>query len=148
VILAALILPAMCSPVQVAVAQRARPLQPYVSPNRLYALHKPAEWKVEESSQPDFFRIVASSPDGASAVDMAWARGGPGPPNVLRFLAAYRQTLSRTHTDVAFTNVRVSRDNQRAVAMIAFGRGNQAAKGRYYFEAGPRGLSADRKSVV
>ncbi len=141
-ILFALTLLAMLRPGEAAAAPPARQLQPYVSPNRLYALHKPAEWKVAETVQPDFFRILASSPDGASGVDLAWARGGPERPNVLRFLAAYRQTLSRTHADVTFTNVRVSRDNLRAVAMIAFRRGIEAARGRYYFEAGPRGLAA------
>ena len=50
-------------------AQPANRLQPFVAENKLYAIHKPADWKVKEDSRPDMFRILLSSPEGLSTVD-------------------------------------------------------------------------------
>jgi hypothetical protein len=117
-------------------------LEPYVSPNRLYALRKPPGWRVSETAQQDFLRVQVQSPDGQSGVDMAWQRRGRGPNNALGFLAAYRELLSRAWPDVSFSSVYASRDNLKAVAAVTFHNRGAAMQGKYYFEADNRGLSA------
>lgn len=123
-------------------AQRSRQIQPYVAPHKLYALNKPAGWRVTETAQSDFLRVLVSSPDGFSAVDFAWSRNDQGRPNALHFLLLYRRLLGRSYPDVNFAEIHASRDNLRAGAAVTFHSGGGAVKGRYYFEAGPRGLSA------
>jgi hypothetical protein len=137
-----LILLAVLWPGQTMFAQGARALQPYLAQNKLYALQKPAGWKVAETAEPNFFRVLINSPDGASAVDFSWIRNNQGGSNAVRYLAAYRQFLSRTWPDVTFTDARASRDNQRAVAAVTFHIGGNSIRGKYYFESNPRTLSA------
>jgi len=70
-------------------AQPANRLQPFVAENKLYAIHKPADWKVKEDSRPDMFRILLSSPEGLSTVDFFWARNEVGKANALWFVGAF-----------------------------------------------------------
>lgn len=137
-----ILLVAVLWPGQTILAQPARQLQPYVAQNKLYALHKPADWKVAETVQPNFFRVLVSSPDATSAVDFAWLRNDQARSNAVRYLASYRQFLARTYPDVTFTGVHGSRDNLRGVATVSFRVGGTLVRGRYYFESNPRQLSA------
>ena len=68
-----LLLLVLCSGYPAGLAQPAAPIQPYISPSKLYALYKPADWKVNEEPRNDSFRILVKSPDGASTVDFFWA---------------------------------------------------------------------------
>jgi hypothetical protein len=141
VVLPSLIALAVLGP-QPALAQSARDLRPYLTQNKLYALQKPQDWKVAETAQANFFRILVNSPDGASAVDFAWARPDAERSNAVRYLLAYRQLLSRSYPDVTFSDIHASRDNLRSVAAVSFHQGGSLVRGRYYFESGPRALSA------
>ena len=129
-------------PGQPAMAQGPRSLRPYLAQNKLYALQIPADWKVAETSEPGFFRVQVKSPDGASAVDFGWVPNGQGRSNAVRYLLAYRQLLSRTWPDVTFSEVHASRDNMQTAAAVTFTSGGVPVRGRYYFEATPRALSA------
>lgn len=123
-------------------AQPANRLQPFVAENKLYAIHKPPDWKVKEDSRTDMFRILLSSPEGLSTVDFLWARNEEGKANALWFVSAFKQLLSQTHPGVALSEVFVSRDATRAVATVQFRAGQTQLKGKYYFESRPQGLSA------
>lgn len=131
----------LCGP-QIATAQTAGRIQPYVAESKLYGLYKPADWRVREDSRPDSFRIVVNSPDGASTVDFFWAPNAETRFDAVRFLAAYREMLSQTHPDVALSDVFVSRDGAKGVATVRFREGQNVIGGRYYFEANPNRLSA------
>ena len=138
----ALVMLTVLASVRPALAQPAARLETYVAPNRLYAVRKPAGWKVAETAQAGFYRVLVTAPDGSSAVDFAWSRNEQGRSDALRYLAAYRRFLSGAHPDVTFTGVHASRDNQRVVAAVAFRAGGGLIRGRYYFESNARGLSA------
>ena len=138
----AFILVAVFWPGQMVFGQANRSLQPYLAQNKLYALQKPAGCKVGETAEANYFRVLVNSPDGASAVDFVWVRNDQGHSNAVRYLLAYRQFLSRTWPDVTFSDTRASRDNQKAVAIVAFHIGGKSIKGKYYFESNPRTLSA------
>jgi hypothetical protein len=121
--------------------EKAVPLKLYVSESKEYALHKPEQWSVREESRDDAFRILVSSPDGNSSVDLFWARNDQGKPDALRLLATYQAYLSRTHADVLFSEVFLSADSSRAVAAVRYQSGQSYIKGRYFFESKPKGLS-------
>ena len=107
-------------------------LQPYIAPNKFYALYKPADWRVAEEPRDDSFRVLVASPDAASSVDFFWARA-EAKPDALRLLANYRRFLAQSCPDAAFSEVYLSRDSTKAVATIRC----RARKGRYYFESTP-----------
>ena len=134
----ALTLLAILPPGQTAFAQGARTLRPYVAPSKLYAVQKPADWKVVETAQPNLLRVQIASPEGTASVDFAWVRNDQGRSNALRYLVAYRQLLSRTWPDVTFSDVHASRDNLQALASVTFHDGAVAIRGRYYFESDAR----------
>jgi hypothetical protein len=90
----------LCSGYLAGLAQPATPIQPYIAPSRLYALYKPADWKVIEESRDDSFRILVKSPDGASAVDFFWARNERGKPDALWLVRTFRLFLSQTLPEV------------------------------------------------
>jgi hypothetical protein len=123
-------------------SQSRAPLEPYVAQNKLYALQKPAGWKVVEAAQSDSLRITINSPDGSSAVDFSWTRNPQGRSNAVRYLASYRQLLSRAWPDVAFTESRASQDDRRAVTVVTFHAGKTSIRGKYYFESNSNTLSA------
>jgi hypothetical protein len=123
-------------------AQPVNRLQPHVAESKLYALHKPAGWKVTEESRKDSFRILVNSVDGVSTVDFFWAHNEQGKPDALWFLAAYRRLLSQKYPDVSFSEAYVSRDSSRALATVRYRSGKVPIKGRYYFESKPNGHSA------
>jgi hypothetical protein len=126
---------------QTGFAQVSKQLQPYVAANKLYAVQKPADWRVVETNEPNRFRVQVLSPQGDSAVDFTWERNDRGHTNAVNSLLAYRRFLSQTRPDVAFTDIHVSRDNLRCVATVSFHVWGTAVQGRYYFESSPQSLS-------
>ena len=49
-------------------------LELYVPPSRMYALHKPAGWRVAEDARNDAFSIAITSPDASSKAVILWTR--------------------------------------------------------------------------
>jgi hypothetical protein len=123
-------------------AASANPLKLYVADSKQYAVYKPADWRVQEDTQPDSFRILLVSPNENSAVDFFWARNENGKSNTLWLLGAYRRYLSQTHTEVDFSEIYISTDSSRAVATVRYRGKTGIVKGRYFFESRPQGLSA------
>jgi hypothetical protein len=121
--------------------EKAVPLKLYVSESKQYALYKPELWKVREETRDDAFRILVSSPDGNSSVDLFWARNDAGKPDALRLLLTYQEYLGRTHANVLFSEVFLSSDSSRAVAAVRYQTGQSMIKGRYFFESKPKGVS-------
>jgi hypothetical protein len=136
----------LCGPANT-LAQNNNRLQPYVAASKLYALYKPADWKVQEEARPDLFRILVNSPDGTSAVDFFWSPNPQRKPDALWFLNAYRNYLSQAHHDVALSEVFVSQDASHALATVRFSVGKTPVQGRYYFESTAAGLSAQGYSA-
>jgi hypothetical protein len=132
----------LCCGSQQCLAQQERPIQPYVSPSKLYALYKPANWKVSEEARNDSFRILVASPDGASTVDFFWARNEQGRPDALWLVKSYKQFLSQTYPEVAFSEIFAARDATRAMATVSYRTAKTLVKGHYYFESGATGISA------
>jgi hypothetical protein len=137
-----LLLIVLCSGDPAALAQSAPPIQPYVSPSKLYALYKPADWKVNEESRDDSFRILVKSPDGGSTVDFFWAGNDQKKPDALWLVRTYRSLLGQTFPEVSFSEIFVARDSTRAVAAVSCRVGKTLVKGRYYFESKATGISA------
>jgi hypothetical protein len=132
---------AILSPGHSVFSQSSKQLQTYVAANRLYAIQKPANWKVVESSEPNHLSVQVMSPNGDSSVDFAWERGNQGRTNAVQYLLAYRQKLRKSRPDVVFTGIRASADKLRCAAMATFHIGQTAVRGRYYFESSPQRLS-------
>ena len=119
-------------------AAAASQLEPYVAPNRLYALYKPADWKVTEVTGDGTFAITVTSPDRAQ-VNLTWMRASR--PNLLRFMATCRGGLAQTYPGASYSDIRVSRDGTRGVATLTYPLGNLRAQGRVYFEATATGAT-------
>jgi hypothetical protein len=145
-LLAALLAALPCA-TGISLAQAAARIQPHFAENKLYAIYKPADWRVRETSRPDSLRVQVSSPDGASAVDFFWAPNAETRFDALRFLAAYRQLLTQSYPDVTLSSVYASRDSTRAVATVRMRAGAVPVTGRYYFEATATRLSAQGYSA-
>jgi hypothetical protein len=131
----------LSQPVQAGSASNAVPLKPHVGGNGLYALFKPADWKVTEEAGADSFRILVQAPDQAAAVDFAWTRNSRGQANALLALSAYRQRLGRDHPDVAVSDVYQSANLTHAVATVRYRSAQGMNLCREYFEATTTGLS-------
>jgi len=119
-------------------ATAARHLDPYVAPNRLYALYKPADWKVTEATGDGTFAITITSPDRAQ-VNLLWMRASR--PNLLRFMATCRGGLAQTYPGASYSDIHVSRDGTRGMATLTYPLGNLQAQGRAYFEATATGAT-------
>ena len=132
----------LCFDYPAGLAQSAASIQPYISPSKLYALYKPADWKVSEEPRDDSFRILVKSPDGASMVDFFWARNEQGKPDALWLVRTYRLLLGQAFPEVSFSEVFIARDSTRAVATVSCRTGKTLLKGRYYFESKATGISA------
>lgn len=132
---------AILSPGHAVFSQSSSQLQPYVAANRLYAIQKPANWKVIESSEPNRLGVQILSPNGASAVEFAWERNNQGRMNAVQYLLAYRQMLRKSWPDVAFAGVHASADKLKCASTATFHVGQTAVRGRYYFESSPQRLS-------
>lgn len=111
-------------------------------PSKLYALYKPANWKVSEEARNDSFRILVASPDGASTVDFFWARNEQGRPDALWLVKTYKQFLSQTYPEVSFSEIFAARDATRAMATVSYRTAKTLVKGHYYFESAATGISA------
>lgn len=129
------------SPGHAVFSQSSSPLQPFVTASRLYAVQKPANWKVFESNEPSRLRVQVLSPNGASAVDFAWERSNQGRTNAVQYLLAYRQALRKSRPDVVFSHVHASADKLKCAATVTFHVGKTAVRGQYYFESSPQRLS-------
>ena len=56
----------------------ANPLRPFFAKNKLYALWIPPQWTVHDEARDDSFRVLAESPDRASAVEFYWQNAAIG----------------------------------------------------------------------
>jgi hypothetical protein len=117
------------------------PLRPFVAKNKLYALWVPTQWTVHDEAGDDSFRVLAESPDRASAVEFYWQRRDQGRANMLQLLGQYRAVLCRRHPDAVFSEVRTSGDGARAAIGVQYRAGRRSIGGKIYFEAGAAGFS-------
>jgi hypothetical protein len=127
---------------QAVAAQATSPLKPYIAPNKLYVLFKPADWKVTEDSQSNSFRVLVRAPDGASMVDFSWAPNDARAPNAVASLIAFRKTLSQEHGEVTLSEVFVSPDGSRATARVRYRASGGVVSGKYFVESTRGGQSA------
>ena len=109
-------------------------LEPYVAPNKLYALYKPADWTVQQAAAEGTFAITITSPDRAQ-VNLLWMRVSH--PNLARFMATCRSGLAETYPGATFSQTFLSRDGTRGMATVTYPLGNRRAQGRAFFEAVP-----------
>ena len=118
-------------------------LTPYISSDKIYALHKPTTWKTTDTIDPDFYRVKVTSPDEASLVDFYWARNLSGNPEAASALLLYRKILSQTYQKVTVEKAwETTSDQTRIVADIALQAAGVEMKGRFYIEATETGISA------
>ena len=116
-------------------------LHQFVAKNKLYALWIPAQWAVHDEARDASFRVLAESPDHASAVEFYWQRRDQGWPDILRLLGQYRAVLCQRHPDAVFSDVRTAGDGARAVVGVQYRVGRRSIRGKTYFEAGVAGFS-------
>ena len=117
-------------------------LRPFVAKNKLYTLRIPPQWTVNDEARDDSFRVLAESPDRASAVEWYWQRREHRQADILHLLGQYRSVLGQRHPDAMFSEVRTSGDRARAVLGVQYGAGRRAIRGKIYVEASPAGFSA------
>jgi len=111
------------------------PLEPFITPSRLCALHRPPGWLVQEEPGDASFALEVRSPDGASRVRLAWTRTGGKAVEALRRLFAAEL---RSHPDARLSEVYASGDGARAVATVRFRQGGAPCAGRFFVEADGR----------
>lgn len=116
-------------------------LKLFVSQHKRFALHKPADWTVEEDSRQDSYRVILLSPDKASAVDFLWVRNQGGEVNALRALAAYEERLVPPGGKIEWRDAFLSPDKTRATVAMRFRSSPLALDGRFYMEATEKALS-------
>jgi len=117
-------------------------LEPYVAENRAYALHKPAGWTVREDRTEDDLRILVRSADGNSTVEFFFEKNASGRQDAVELLSGFRKRMALGCKELTVSDAFVSRDGARAVAMMLCRGAASAVKGRYFFEAGAAGQSA------
>jgi hypothetical protein len=122
-------------------SQSSSRLQTHVAASRLYAIQKPANWRVLENNEPNRLSVQVQSPNGASSVDFVWERNNQGRSNAVQYMLAYRQMLRKSRPDVVFSGVHASADNLKCATTATFHVGQTAVRGRYYFESSPQRLS-------
>lgn len=111
------------------------------APNKSYALHKPADWVVQEDMRPDSMRVTVLAPEKNAAVDFLWVRNQSGQINALQALAAYQQRLVPSGAKIVWTDVYRSPDNSKARVTMQYQANNLSLKGTFYLEASTKSLS-------
>ncbi len=110
----------------------------WVSPSRLFALHKPPDWKVTEDSRPDALSIGVASPDGLSRVALHWSRtaapGGAGTPTAVSVLRSLQDIERKSHPDATFSEAFRSADGSRAVAVERYRVAGSVVRTRTFVE--------------
>lgn len=124
------------------IASPAPALQPFLGGNKLYALHKPADWQVVEQAGQGELWIKVQAPDQASAVDFLWMRNPQGQVNALPALRDFAQRMRQAHPDAVWRQAYLSRDAQRAMATFRYQTAAGPVLGKVYLEATPQSLSA------
>ncbi|MBZ5725260.1 MAG: hypothetical protein LAP87_09710 [Acidobacteriia bacterium] len=114
-------------------------IEPYVAPNRLFALYKPTDWTVTQAASEGVLGVTVTSPDRRSQVNLLWMRASR--PNLVRFMVTCRSALAQTYPGAAYSQIFVSRDGTRGTATVTYTLGNLRAQGRVYFEAGENGAT-------
>ena len=110
----------------------APPLESFIVPSRICALHRPPGWKVSEALQADSYSLTASAPDGSARVALLWARRRT---TALEALRGQRDQEGRSHPGAEFTDLFVSRDGRRGVATERYRASGTAFQGRVFVEA-------------
>lgn len=110
-------------------------LEPYVAPSKLYALYKPRDWKVAESSREGALAVALTGPDGHSEVNLLWMRAARA--TMTRFIAVCRDALVSMHGGLTLSQIYVSRDGGRGMATVSYA----GSRGRAYFEVTPTGAT-------
>lgn len=117
----------------------------YISPSRMYALQKPADWKVTEDARSDSFSITVTSPDASSKAVLLWTRISPpkGQKRVtaLDALRALSDGERKSHTDAAFSETLASSDGMHAVSMERFHVSGTAFRSRIFAETDGQKIS-------
>ena len=117
----------------------ARSLVPWIAPSRIFALQKPADWKVTENGGADSFGIAVTSPDGLSRVALHWARaaggGGGGPLTAVDVLRSVREIERKSHPDAVFSEASRSADSSRAVAVERYSVSGSVVRTRFFVES-------------
>jgi len=117
-------------------------LEPYVSPGRLFALHKPPGWKVTESGASDAFSIVVASPDGSSKVVLLWKKlpsmAGRQPFTAQDILGSLCDVERKSHPEAAYTEPLVSEDGTRAAVTESYRIAGAPYRSRTFVETDGR----------
>ena len=120
-----------CSP-------KAQPMELYLSPSRIYALHKPIGWQVQEEARSDSFSISVTSPDAASKALLLWTRIAPakGQQRVtaLEVLRTLCEGERKNHSGAAFSEVFAASDGMRAAVTERFQVAGAACRSRFFAE--------------
>jgi len=111
----------------------------YVSPDKLFALSKPADWIVRPSAGDGRFSITVASADHMSQTNMLWLRASK--PDLLHFISTCRSVLAQTYPNITFTKVYVSRNNSRGAVTVSYQMAGIKSQGRAYFEVSASGAT-------
>jgi hypothetical protein len=124
------------------VTSSAPALDAYISPSRLFALHKPPGWKVTEEAGRDSFSIAVTSPDGASSASLLWKKL-PSTPNrrgftALDILGSLCEVERKEHPDAVFSESLASQDGTRAATTERYRMAGTAYRSRTFVETDGR----------
>jgi hypothetical protein len=120
-------------------------LELYIPPSRMYALHKPPGWKVEEETRKDLFSIAVSAPDASSKAVLLWSRLAPAQGSkritALDILRTLCEGEKKGHADAAFSETVASPDGTRAAVTERFHRAGSAFQSRVFAETDGKKVS-------
>lgn len=117
------------------------PLEFFETPDKNYALRKPADWIVKEDSRSDSLRVTVLAPDQTAAVDFLWVRNQTGEINALQALAAYQQRLAPSGSQIVWTDAYRSPNNSKARVTMHYQTNDLSLEGTFYLEASTKALS-------
>lgn len=120
-------------------------LEAYVSPSRIFALHKPPGWRVSERAGSDSFSIAVTSPDGASSASLLWQKLPPAtgrrPFTALEILGSLCEVERKSHPDAVSSESLVSQDGTRAATTQSYRSEGTDYRSRTFVETDGRSVS-------
>jgi len=114
------------------------PLELYVAANHLYALYKPAAWKVTEEPGADSFAVTVAPADASAEVHLFWGRASGAQASALACLKQVRDSERRRHPGVSFGDLLVARNGLRAAVTTRFPRSGIPYQSRIFVETDGR----------
>lgn len=111
------------------------------SPDKSYALHKPADWVVTEEPLQNSLRITVMPPAKDAVVDFFWIRNETGTVDAIQALAAYQKKLVTRGGVLEWKNAYKSSDGSKATVSMVYRSPGLALEGTLYLEASAKSLS-------